>query len=93
MISDMQSRSEFSDLIRSDEKRILAGVERFDAFYLTDAGHPREALRSYGRAFRLHPKTAVQNWKHILQAILSLLGLKEARLWYDRLRTRLLHFQ
>ncbi len=91
LIADLQSRSEFSDLIRSDEKRILAGVERFDAFYLTDAGHPWEALRSYGRAFRLHPATSAQDWKHILLAFLSLLGLGKIRQWYDRLRTRRLN--
>jgi glycosyltransferase involved in cell wall biosynthesis len=91
LIGDLKSRSEFSDLIQPDEKRILAGVERFDAFYLTDAGHPWEALCSYGRAFRLHPKTAAQDWKHILLAFLSLLGLGKIRQWYDRLRTRRLH--
>jgi glycosyltransferase involved in cell wall biosynthesis len=91
LIADLQSRPEFSELIRSDEKRILAGVERFDAFYLTDAGQPWEALRSYGRAFRLHPKTSVQDWKHILLAFLSLLGLGKIRRWYDRLRIRRLN--
>jgi glycosyltransferase involved in cell wall biosynthesis len=91
LIADLQSRPEFSDRIRSDEKRILAGVERFDAFYLTDAGHSWEALCSYGRAFRLHSKTAAQDWKHILLAFFSLLGLGKIRLWYDRLRTRRLH--
>jgi glycosyltransferase involved in cell wall biosynthesis len=91
LFADLQTRPEFADLIRSDEKRILAGVERFDAFYLTDAGHPWEALRCYGRAFRFHPKTSVQDWKHILLAFLSLLGLGRIRLWYDRLRTRHLH--
>ena len=91
LIADLKSRPEFSELIRSDEKRILAGVERFDGFYLTDAGQPREALRSYGRAFRLYPKMAAQDWKHILLAFLSLLGLEKVRRWYDRLRTRRLH--
>jgi glycosyltransferase involved in cell wall biosynthesis len=91
LIANLKSRPEFSELIRAEEKRIQAGVERFDGFYLTDAGQPGKALRSYGRAFRLHPMTAVQDWKHILLAFLSLLGLKKARLWYDRLRARRLH--
>ncbi len=91
LIADLKSRPEFSDVIRLDGKRILAGVERFDAFYLTDAGQPGQALRSYGRAFRLHPKTTAQAWKHILLAFLSLLGLQKTRLWYDRLRSRRLH--
>jgi glycosyltransferase involved in cell wall biosynthesis len=91
LIADLKSRPEFSAMIKADEKRILAGVERFDGFYLTDAGQPREALRSYGRAFRLDPKMAARDWKHVLLALLSLLGLEKARLWYDRLRTRRLH--
>ena len=93
LIADLSSRPEFSKLIQADEKYILAGVERFDGFYLTDAGQPWEALRSYGRAFRLYPKMAAQDWKHILLAILSLLGLEKARLWYDRLRTGRLHLE
>ena len=91
LIADLKSRPEFSAIIKADEKHILAGLERFDGFYLTDAGQPRDALRSYGRAFRLQPKMAVQDWKHILLAFLSLLGLEKARRWYDRLRTRSLH--
>jgi tetratricopeptide (TPR) repeat protein len=93
LIADLNSRPEFSEFIQADEKHILAGVERFDGFYLTDAGQPWEALRSYGRAFRLYPKAAAQDWKHILLAILSLLGLDKARLWYDHLRARRLHLE
>jgi glycosyltransferase involved in cell wall biosynthesis len=88
LIDDLRSRSEFSDLIMSDEKRILAGLERFDAFYLTDAGQPHAALRSYGRSFRLHPSTALADWKHILLAFFILLGLQKVRNLYDRLRSR-----
>ncbi len=87
LIADLKSRSEFSDLIRLDEKRILAGVERFDAFYLTEAGQPRAALRSYWRSFRLHPSTALGDWKHILLAVFILLGLQRMRNFYDRLRS------
>jgi glycosyltransferase involved in cell wall biosynthesis len=88
LIDDLRSRLEFHDLIISDEKRILAGVERFDAFYLTDAGQARAALRSYGRSFRLHAPTALGDWKHILLAVFILLGLENVRNLYDRLRSR-----
>ena len=93
LIDDLKSRPEFAESIRMEEKYIQAGVERFDGFYLTDAGQPQEALRSYGRAFRLYPKVAAQDWKHVLLAILSLLGLQKVRLWYDHLRTRRLHLE
>jgi glycosyltransferase involved in cell wall biosynthesis len=88
LMDDLKSRPEFAGIIAADEKRIWAGVHRFDAFYLTDAGQPREALRAYGRAFRLHPPTALSDWKHILLAFSSRLGLQKVRALYDRLRTR-----
>ena len=88
LIADLQSRPEFSKLIQADEKRILAGVERFDAFYLTDAGQPREALRAYGRAYSLLPQSILGDWKHVMFALLSLLGLQKIRRLYDHLRIK-----
>jgi len=88
VIGDLKLRPDFSSIIRNNEKRIMAGVNRFDAFYLTDAGQPREALRAYGASFRLHPRTACGDWKHILLAFFSLLGLESIRRLYDRLRSR-----
>ena len=88
LIADLKSQPEFSGLIQADEKRILAGVERFDAFYLTDAGQPREALCAYGRAFRLLPQSCMGDWRHIMLAVLSLLGLQKIRKLYDGLRTK-----
>jgi glycosyltransferase involved in cell wall biosynthesis len=88
LIDDLKSRPEFAGIIAANEKKIMAGVNRFDAFYLTDAGQPGGALRAYGRAFRLHPQTALGDWKHILLAFFSLLGLQKVRSLYDRLRTR-----
>jgi glycosyltransferase involved in cell wall biosynthesis len=90
LINDLNSHPEFAEIIATDEKRIMAGVERFDAFYLTDAGQPGAALRAYMRAFHLHPPTVLGDWKHILLAFFSLLGLQKVRTLYDRLRTRLL---
>jgi glycosyltransferase involved in cell wall biosynthesis len=88
LIEDLQARPDFTGIISANSKRIWAGVNRFDAFYLTDAGEHAAALRSYARAFRLHPPTALSDWKHALLAFLSLLGLKKVRAWYDRFRTR-----
>ena len=87
LIADLKSRPEFSELIQADEKRILAGVERFDAFYLVDADRPLEALRAYGRAYHLLPESTLRDWKHVMFALLSLLGLQKIRKLYDRLRT------
>src|SRR5512140_1150692 len=91
LIADLTTRSEFASIIGRDEKLILAGLERFDAFYLTDAGQAWNALKAYGRSFRLHPSTALGDWKHILQAVLSLVGLGRARQLYDRWRIKRLN--
>jgi len=88
LIDGLRTRPEFAGIIAAHERRIMAGVNRFDAFYLTDAGQPWRALRTYGRAFRLHPATALGDWKHILLAVLSLLGLQKARGFYDRQHAR-----
>ena len=88
LIEDLRSRPEFSEIIAANEKRIMAGVNRFDAFYLTDAGQPGGALRAYARSFRLDPPTALGDWKHILLALLTLLGIQKIRNWYDRFHSR-----
>ena len=88
LVDDLQSRPEFTRIISQDKKRIMAGVERFDAFYLTDAGQSWNALRAYGRTFRLDPLTAFGDWKHFLLAFFSLLGFSKVRKLYDRLRAR-----
>jgi glycosyltransferase involved in cell wall biosynthesis len=88
LVNDLKSRPQFAEIIAVNEKRIMAGVNRFDAFYLTDAGQPGAALCAYVRAFRLHPPTALGDWKHILLAFFSLLGLQKVRALYDRRRTR-----
>jgi glycosyltransferase involved in cell wall biosynthesis len=87
LIEDLKAQPEFASIINSNERRIMAGVNRFDAFYLTDAGQPWDALRAYGRAFRLHPPVALGDWKHILLALFSLVGLQQIRSLYDRQRS------
>jgi glycosyltransferase involved in cell wall biosynthesis len=93
LIDDLKFRPEYAKIIAVNEKRIMAGVNRFDAFYLTDVGQPGAALRAYVRTFRLHPPTALGDWKHILLAFFSLLGLQKVRTLYDRLRTHLLRLK
>jgi len=93
LINDLRSHAEFAETFAAHEKLILAGVNRLDAFYLTDAGQSGAALRTYARSFRLHPRTALGDLKHILLAFFSLLGLQKARTLYDRLRTYLLRLK
>lgn len=90
LIADLRSQPEFASVIAENEKRIMAGLNRFNAFYLTDAGEPVAALRAYAKAFFLHPGSALGDWKHIILAFFSLLGFQKIRSMYDRLRIHLM---
>jgi hypothetical protein len=93
LIDDLRSRPEFGNTIAAHQKYIMAGVDRFDAFYLTDAGQPGAALRVYFHSFILHPRTALNDWKHILLAAFSLLRFRKVRELYDSLRSRYLRLR
>jgi glycosyltransferase involved in cell wall biosynthesis len=86
LIDDLRSRPEFHSIITSNERRIMAGVNRFDAFYLTEAGQPGHALQTYWHALLLHAPTALGDWRHILLACFNLLGLQQVRSLVERLR-------
>lgn len=86
LIQDLQLRPEFSELISTHAKRIWSGVNRFDAFYLTDAGDYSLALKAYFHSFFLHPSTALHDWKHVVLAFLSLFGFQRLRHLYDKWR-------
>ncbi|MCX6033799.1 MAG: glycosyltransferase family 2 protein, partial [Chloroflexi bacterium] len=74
LIDGLKSRPEFAEIVAAHEKCIWAGVHRFDAFYLTEAGQPRDALRANRPAYRFHPTTALGQRKHNILAINSMNG-------------------
>jgi glycosyltransferase involved in cell wall biosynthesis len=88
LIEDIHTRSGFSEIIDGSSHLIWAGVNRFDAFYLTDAGEYKRALSAYARAFQLHPPSALRDWKHAFLALVSWLGLPGLRNWYEHWRAR-----
>ena len=55
------------------KRRIRAGAERINGFYLLDAGQPRLALAAYLRSLALYPPLALPEWRRILYAAASLL--------------------
>jgi glycosyltransferase involved in cell wall biosynthesis len=82
----MENQPALVPLLEASPARFRAGAERLSAFYLLDGGQARLSLRAYGRALRLHPRGALRDWKHVLAAVLSLLGLDRLGGWYRRLR-------
>ena len=86
IVAWMQSSAEFGPLFEQHKARILGGANRFDAYYLLEAGQYTQALAAYGRAFRYNPVAALKEWHRILYAFLALLGLKNLRIAFMRLR-------
>ncbi len=63
-----------------------AAAYRINARYLLDAGQAPQSLQSYLQSLLIHPKTALVEWKRILFAFLSLLGLGVLHKHYNRWR-------
>jgi len=86
LVDWMSSSPEFSPAFEQNRAKILAGAERFDAFYLLDGGNYAAALRAYWRAFRLDAPVVLKEWHRVIYAVLALLGLGKLRGIYMRLR-------
>jgi len=82
----METQSALVPMLSENNSCIKAGAWRLSAFYLLDGGQAGACLRDYARAFRLHPPTVLRDWKHVLSALLSLLGLNRLGDVYRRLR-------
>ncbi|EKD89437.1 MAG: cell wall biosynthesis glycosyltransferase-like protein [uncultured bacterium] len=79
MVLWMQSSPMFHDLFEQNRKLILAGAERFDAFYLLDAREYPAAFRAYWKAFWLNPATVTPEWYRMVYALFAPLGLDGLR--------------
>lgn len=75
----MRSQPELADRFNKNRRQIEAGAERLNAFYLFDAQNYKAALRAYWRSFWNHPATALQDWRRILYAMVSPLGVTKTR--------------
>lgn len=80
-----QTQPDLAELMARESRRIWAGAHRFNARYVLDGGQAWAALKSYGRSARLSPAIALAEWRRILFAFLSLLGLGRLRSLYTRL--------
>jgi len=84
----MHSQPALAEILKTHHRKVVAGAERLNAFYLFDAQDYHAALRAYWRSLRTHPSAAVQDWRRILYATFSPLGLDKARQAYLQRRKR-----
>jgi glycosyltransferase involved in cell wall biosynthesis len=68
----------FAPFANGMEHQIWAGAYRLAGFYLMESEQADKALGSYARSFWRSPGIALQDWKRILSALASVLGLRKA---------------
>lgn len=86
IIDWMKTTPGFLPLYEQHISQILSGANRFDAFYLLDGEYFHAALAAYWRAFKLNPRLAIKDWHRIAYGLLAILGLKNLRGPFMRLR-------
>lgn len=82
IVNWMATEARLKDILQQDQRRIEAGAERLNAFYLFDAQQYRQSLQAYWRSLRNHPAAAARDWYRILYALLSPLGLERLKTAY-----------
>ncbi len=70
-----ESQPKLGEAIRPVERRARASAYRVDARYRLDAGESASALKSWMRAFFIHPPTALARLNILASALLNLTGL------------------
>ncbi|HEX2997003.1 MAG TPA: glycosyltransferase family 2 protein, partial [Anaerolineales bacterium] len=68
-----------AEVVSGVSRRAHASVNRYDARYLLDGGHPAAALGAWFRALFIHPPTALRRLNLFVSALLSLTGLSKLR--------------
>ena len=85
----MENEPSLSSAFGRVARRARAAAQRVNARYLLDDGQAWPALQAWGRAFRIHPPTALARLNLLASALLNLLGLgalREAVLRYRQRR-------
>ncbi|MCE1253924.1 MAG: glycosyltransferase [Anaerolineae bacterium] len=71
----MQTDALFEARYRRNEKRILSGAYRFNAYYMSEGERWGEALRDYLRSFWNYPANFRRDWPRFVYTLLNTLGL------------------
>ncbi len=82
----MRSDPLFAMEFMKNEKKILAGANRLNGFYLLDAKEYRKSFRAYWRSFCLNPSGLNREWYRMVFAFFAPLGLEGLRAWFIKRR-------
>jgi glycosyltransferase involved in cell wall biosynthesis len=88
LMDELQKDDLFAPVVAENHSEIYAGLHVFHGRRLIDAKQPRQAVKQFWQAFRLHPRTVLPVWFKVVQALGGTIGLGELFLAYRRLRRR-----
>jgi glycosyltransferase involved in cell wall biosynthesis len=83
----LQEQKEYADEYRP--RKVWGGAYRVNGWYLVEGGQPGAALRSYGRSLVNDPAAALSDWRRILYAGLSLVGLAGLKTTFYEMRQKI----
>lgn len=72
----MKSTPDFEPYLKGNLRKVQAGAERLNAFYLLDAKEYSVSFRSYWRSLWLNPAAVLPEWYRMVYALLAPLGLE-----------------
>jgi glycosyltransferase involved in cell wall biosynthesis len=90
-ISGLQSEPQFSEVLKTHDQKIRAGLHVFSARRLIDSGQPKKAINHFIQAWKIKPQAALKVWYKWLQAVGGVLGLGGLFLWYRNMRRKFQH--
>jgi len=75
----MKSEPSFEPYLRTYQRKVDAGAERLNAFYLLDAKEYNASFKAYWRSFLLNPATVMPEWYRMVFALFAPLGLEKLK--------------
>lgn len=82
LVAWMEQEPAFQPYFIGKHNQVWAGAHRLNGFYLLDAGLPKKALKAYWQGLRQYPPAVLPDWRRILYAAFSPLGIKKLRQAY-----------
>lgn len=73
----MKSEPLFEPYLRKNQRKVDAGAERLNAFYLLDAREYQASFKAYWRSLLLDPAAVMPEWYRMVFALFAPLGLEK----------------
>jgi glycosyltransferase involved in cell wall biosynthesis len=89
----MRSDPSYAVFFEQNKKKIMAGVQRLNGFYLLDAKEYRKSFAAYWKSFILNPATVRPEWYRMVYAFFAPLGLGKLKDRYLENRRKRLNRQ